>query len=432
MRTNTGKRSPVTRTAYQEPGEDAPSVVVPSKPAPAAKVQRNPAPEPSYTPVEPPMPQMSQPLYREHLAWDTDAGTCATGECMPQDCWISTWAKFDYLLWWRSGMDLPPLVTTAAPGTAQANAGLLGLPTTSNLYGGEREEFPVRPGGRLELGMWFDRSECLGIGGRFFRLGDADATYSALSTGSPILAIPFTEGFNGTNNARLIGFPGTFNGNLNVTMSSEFMGGDAYLRTEWCRPHWGRIDLIGGYQFVRINEGLTIDSTVSDNLGATNRIIDNFQTRNEFHGGQIGFLANVDQGCWSLDMLAKVGLGNMQEEVTISGQGITTVGSSQATIASGLFTQPTNIGTYSRNQFVAIPELGVNVAWHATQCLDLNVGYTAIYYSSVIRPNGALDTTVNTTQVNGGTLSGPARPAFSFDETSMVVHGLSFGATFKW
>lgn len=352
-------------------------------------------------------------------------GYCAP--CLQGPCWI----KAEYILWWRTGMDLPALVTTAPDGTTQAVAGELGQPGTSVLWGGDREEYPVRPGGRISAGWWLDRNECWALEGSYYWLGNAESSYTASSPGSPILAIPFTDGANGTQDARLIGFPGAFSGNLNFVADSEVFGGDLYLRSRWCCTSWGRIDLLAGYQNGRINEGLTLNSTVSDNLGATNSITDSFSTQNEFHGFELGFLANIDRGCYYIDVLGKVGLGNMDETVTISGHSLSTVGATQFATNSGLFTQATNIGTYNRSEFVAVPELGINLGWHLTDCIDFSLGYHLIYFSGVARPGDALDSTVNTSQV-GGPLVGPARPAFTFSDSDYLLQGLNCGVTWRW
>lgn len=357
--------------------------------------------------------------------------SCLSGSCSPCSAG-PIWLRADYILWWRSGLDLPSVVTTSPDGTPFATAGELGRPTTSTLFGGKEEEYPVRPGGRVEAGLWLDSCETFAIGGRFFWLGDAELSYTAASNGSPILAMPFTEGEDNTLDARLISYPNTFFGNLDVRASSEVFGGDAYARMLWCRTDWGRIDLLGGYQFARLNEGLVMDSTVSDFNGASNRLIDTFDTRNEFHGGQIGVTARIDHCCYYIDLLAKVGLGNMSQEVQISGQSISTVGSTVSTLNnSGLYAQSTNVGTYTREEFVAIPEFGANFGWHITECIDVNVGYTLIVFSNVVRPGEAIDQVVNTSQI-GGPLTGPARPSFEFEDTSMVLHGLNLGVTVKF
>jgi hypothetical protein len=89
------------------------------------------------------------------------------------------------------------------------------------------------------------------------------------------------------------------------------------------------------------------------------------------------------------------------------------------------------VGTYDRDQFVVIPEVGANLGWHISECVDFNIGYTFVYYSSIARPGDAIDTTVNTTQA-GATLVGPARPDFTFSESGFITHGLNLGVTFRW
>jgi hypothetical protein len=356
--------------------------------------------------------------------------------CLGPNCNLCTtgpiWVRADYLVWWRSGLDLPALVTTAPDGTPLATAGELGQSSTTTLFGNDNERYPARPGGRVEAGLWLDQCECWAVGGRFYWLGDATLNYNNSSTGSPILAIPFTEGQDGSQDARLLSYPGTFNGSMNATATSEVFGGDAYLRAQWCQTSWGRVDLLGGYQFARINEGFVMNSTAADFGGASNQLSDTFDTKNEFHGGVLGLMAHVDHCWWYVDALAKVGLGNMHQTVDISGRSVSTVGGTTSVINnSGLFAQPTNVGTHSRNQFTAIPEVGVNVGWHVTNCLDVNFGYTLIVFTGVVRPGDAIDTTVNTSQI-GGALTGAARPAFNFTDNDLVVHGLNMGLTFKW
>lgn len=425
-------RAKVAQAAYQEPEmemEEAPSVLrqeVHSAPPASAAI-----PPAQSTIVNPSLPLQASEHPSYHREYDPRNGfACEDGYCAP--CQQGPlWVSAEYILWWRSGMDLPPLVTTAPDGTPQAVAGEIGQPTTRILWGDGYEDYPVRPGGRVSAGLWLDCNECWAIGGSYYWLGDAESNYSASSTGSPILAIPFTEGGNGTQDARLIGFPGTFSGNLNFTTNSEVFGGDIYLRSLWCCPSWGRIDLLVGYQHARINEGIVMDSFVSDNLGASSRVIDTFRTTNEFHGVELGFLANIDRGCYFIDITGKVGLGNMYETVSISGTNTSAVGATQVTTNGGLFTQASNIGNYSRDEFVAVPEFGIKLGWHLTECIDFTLGYNVIYFSGVVRPGDAIDTTVNTSQV-GGTLVGAARPAFEFTDSHMVLHGLNFGVTYKW
>lgn len=432
----------VTRTAHQQPAESAPSVMAPSsrtpaRPAPAERIERPRATAPIQGEIIDEGTIIEGAVHRHrsgHPGHDF-ADMSFNEDCLGPSCRPCSsgplWVKADFILWWRSGQELPPLVTTAPDATPLSLAGEIGPPTTSILFGGEREDYPVRPGGRIEAGTWFDACQCFGIGGRFYWAGDAELSYANSSTGSPILAIPFTEGANGTADARVIAYPGTFRGEIDFRGTSEVFGGDAYGRMLWCRTDWGRLDLVAGYQFARINEGLTLDSTVTNNSGATNQLIDTFRTTNEFHGGMIGVAAHIDRCWYHVDLMAKVGLGNMHETVDIRGQSISTVGGTTSVLNGGLFAQGTNIGEHSRSEFVAIPEFNANVGWCITDCIDFNIGYTLIVFTGVARPGDAIDTTVNTTQI-GSALTGPARPAFTFTDSDMVLHGLNMGVTFKW
>ena len=59
-------------------------------------------------------------------------------------------------------------------------------------------------------------------------------------------------------------------------------------------------------------------------VGTRLDVLDSFETRNEFHGGMLGLLAEIEGGSWSFNMLAKLGLGNMRQKVIISGQTLIT------------------------------------------------------------------------------------------------------------
>src|SRR5215831_18765845 len=70
------------------------------------------------------------------------AGT-STGECtigspgeMATGAPGCLWAEAEYLLWWMKGASLPPLITASPAGTPSTQAGVLGAPTTTVVFGG--------------------------------------------------------------------------------------------------------------------------------------------------------------------------------------------------------------------------------------------------------------------------------------------------------
>ena len=102
----------------------------------------------------------------------------------------------------------------------------------------------------------------------------------------------------------------------------------------------------------------------------------------------------------------------------------------------GLLAQPTNIGHYSRNRFAVAPEAGVKLGYQVTDWMKLTVGYSFVYLSDVARPGHQIDRTVNTSQLasqlGGGMLVGPARPAFVFKGTDFWGQGLNLGMELRY
>jgi hypothetical protein len=233
-------------------------------------------------------------------------------------------------------------------------------------------------------------------------LGDEQTSFSASSTGDPILARPFFDVATNSQASRLLAFPGVVTpGNVTVTTDSEVMGGDAYVRRALCRWQGGRFDLIVGYQFARIDESLIISDLLTDanagNLipdGTTQAITDSFVTRNEYHAASVGAAAQFERGCLRLDLLGKIGFGNMQETVTIFGQTVTDtppLGSPDNVQQFGLLAQGVNIGTFSQDQFTVSPEINVKLVYHVTPCVDVAAGYTFLYWSNLAQPGRQMD-----------------------------------------
>jgi hypothetical protein len=345
------------------------------------------------------------------------------------------WAEFEYLLWWRRGGNLPPLVTTSPNGTPLAAAGVLGQSGTSTLFGGDRLGGDARPGGRITLGTWLDVYQCNGVEGRFWSLGSETIRFNTASNGDPILARPFNNqdpviGPTGST-SRPLAFPLiATNGRVNVVSNSRILGGDAVYRRLICDTGTVRIDLLAGYQFARIEEDLTISDSFEDvdpnNIitdGTRQDITDFFDTRNEFHGGQIGLDSTYFGSCWRLNLLAKVAFGNMHQSVTIAGQTVNNVPNdpnSPFILAEGLLANTGNQGSFQRDKFAVVPELGADLLFPLSDSIDLSMGYSFILWSNVLQPGD---------QINPA-LAVPA--PFVYNDTTYWVHGFNAGVEMRF
>jgi hypothetical protein len=352
-------------------------------------------------------------------------GTC--GDCGPHDCEMCCgkplwWCKLDVLLWWREGRDLPPLVTTDDPTIEDSTtAGI--LPDATILFGGGREVSQMQVGGRVDLGFWLDPQECMGLGNRFFGLGRDSMRFRIDSLDNPVLAIPFNDA--GTPESLLVAFPGISSGSIDVQGTSEVLGNDLYLRCLICRDCDSRLDFVTGWHFSRINDDLRIRSrsTITETggdipFGTQSDVLDRFDTRNEFHGAILGLVHEYECRCWSWTTLARMSLGNMNQQVIIDGQTTIAVPDEDPEItAGGLFTNPdTNIGTASRDEFTAVTEVGLTLAYHWGDCTKLSVGYSFIYWSDVLRPGDHIDPNI-----------GDGQPAFRFNRGDYWVQGVNLG-----
>ena len=137
-----------------------------------------------------------------------------------------------------------------------------------------------------------------------------------------------------------------------------------------------------------------------------------------------------------MDALMRMGIGNMKQEVMIQGNTVRTPAGAAALPVEqgGLLAQRTNIGTYTRNEFGIVPELGATLGYQFTQHLRLTAGYSFIYFSNVVRPGDQIDTTVNPNLMPPENPDETAflNPRFAFQQTDYWVQGLSLGGEYRW
>jgi hypothetical protein len=370
--------------------------------------------------------------------------------CFPAHGWVHA----EYLLWYQSGMRIPALASTSANGTPRANAGVLGVPTTSVLYGNDEILDDSSSGFRIRFGWWLPSFPGWGIEGEYAGLGEQTESFFRNSTGTPIISRPFFNVTRGREDAELVAFPSVVSGSLAIDTVNRFEGAAVRLRKQLCCsdgcdfsaircttvPTSWRLDGTIGYRYWQLGESLAtreqLTSLVANEPG-TFDIRDRFETRNQFNGAEVGLLWQGRRGWWSMDALMRMAIGNVHQTATISGSSVITEGAAPGTTTThqtGFLAQSSNIGNYSRDTFTIIPELGVALGYQLTKRLRVTTGYSLIYWGNVIRPGDQIDLNINpqlfAPQQTAAT--SPNRPQFRFDETDYWVQGLSFGGEFRW
>jgi hypothetical protein len=361
------------------------------------------------------------------------------------------WVSVEYLSWYPVGMNAPALVTTSTPATTPQNqAGVLGIGTTSTLYGGDNNILDDRMSGtRVRFGWWFANNPNLGIEGEYFGFGTKTESFDQQSNGTTILARPFFNAITGLEDSELVSYPGVVSGRVRSTATSKLDGSAVRFRRLLCCssgcgfsllrgpvPSQSRIDATLGWRFLQLKETMGIQedlTSLTANQGSF-VINDNFRTRNQFNGAEIGVHWMGRRGYWSLDTLMRLGLGNTRQEVGINGTTLITQNGVTTNNNGGLLAQRTNSGTFVRNQFGVVPELGATLGYQWTPRLRLTAGYSFIYWSNVVRPGDQIDTTVNPNLLppENPTQTAFLNPRFAFQDSDYWVQGLSLGGEYRW
>ncbi len=363
--------------------------------------------------------------------------------CFPRSGWFSA----DYLGWSPRGMRLPPLVTRSQGNVARNQTGVLGLTTTDILFGNENVVDDWMDGGRLQFGFWLDRCQTWGVGAEYFGFGEQTESFSASTTDHARLARPFFNVLTGAEDAELVSFPGVLTGRVGVDVTSELVGAGFHFRRQTncntgcggglfcgCGTFHSRTDMLFGYRYLQLDESVSVREDLTGLPPDAGRfeIADRFGTRNQFNGVDLGILFNRRQGLWSIDLLAKLAIGNTRQTVDI--QGNTLIDGVGTANNGGLLAQQSNMGQYRRDQFTILPELGATIGYQWTQHLRLKAGYTMIFWSNVVRPGDQIDLDINPNFLPPPAVpfGGASRPAFKFVDTDYYVHGLNLGAEYNW
>ncbi len=367
------------------------------------------------------------------------------------------YASAEYLLWWVKGFNTPPLVTTSPAAVAQPFQGVLGVPTTTVLFGGSQLNQDPFSGGRFRAGYAFGPCNLWAIEGSYFFLGQQSANFSASSPSTPVIARPFiaNDAVGGQfQTAELVASPGTgpgelfaSTGSIRVSAPTQLWGAELNVRRQICCGCNYRFDVLAGYRFLNLRESLNITedlvalravpasgTAVGDHIVVT----DHFGTRNTFNGGQLGVAGEWRTGRLFVGGRVQVALGNVHQVININGS--TTITPADPTLpvqhfGSGLLALSSNSGTFTRDRFAVLPEVGLQVGYQLTDHLRAFVAYNFLYLSNVVRPGDQIDRVLNTNLIPPFTAAapaGPVHPVVPFRTTDFWAQGVSFGLEYRY
>ena len=351
----------------------------------------------------------------------------------------SWWDNDELLIWWPRPQSVPPLITASRVATLPT----LGRPETSLLLGNRSIDSQDIAGYRMTVGWSLNKADTVGFEARYFFLGTRTLSYSVGDAGNPharVLGMPYINAFTGTEDALPVASPGISSSLITASATTRVQGAEANVVANLYSGKGLKVHAIAGYRFFQVNEGLNIQQTL---LAYTQpgrpqtmaAISDQFDGRNEFHGGQIGLMADAHRGMFYVEVTGKVALGRNYEVAFIDGETHLLTAASPfpygRSFPGGVYAQPTNMGRYSRSAFAVVPEAMFKVGFKLGDRGRVYVGYNFLYMSDVGRPADQLDRTLNPSlfPLNGGPggFTGPDRPRFDMTRTDFWVQGLVIG-----
>lgn len=325
---------------------------------------------------------------------------------------------------WGDGQNVLPLVTTSAQNPIDLDtAGTLADPLRRNLFGGEEMLGEGVQGIRGEIGLFTSPCRTGGLMLRLFDAGNNSETYQSLPGTNGFIARPFLDG--NSQQSLVINHGNVASGTVSASIESDVYGGDILLRRAFHQERLARFEWLLGYQMMRLDESLSIDSTTNQN-GIAARVNDSFATSNRFHGAAIGMNMHLSNNCWSFNTMLKLGIGSNDREVDIHGN-TTFSGATSSSTANGLLARQTNSGNYTSSTMVAVPELSMNLGYKVTHRLEAVVGYSFLTLPKSVQAAYQIDPDLRADLTAGG----PA-PRFNLTETNYSLHSLSYGVQYRY
>jgi hypothetical protein len=328
------------------------------------------------------------------------------------------------------------------------------------LFGGQGGlDYGAFNGLRLNLGGWLDQDRRFGVEAGGFALEHRAVGFSAQgdATGQPFLATPFVNAVTGHQNVYFISqnfadpaLTALLTGSVGVVSSTSLWSWEISGVANLARTTAWNVDFLGGFRQTSLRENFSYVTTASNIVpggaalfqltpldpGFSVTTFDGIATRNTFNGAQLGARVDRQWGRLSVDVVGKLGLGSMHEAVNIQGLTTTNAPLPVTQAVGGIYAQQSNIGTFNRDVFAVIPEVGVNLSFQLKPSVIARVGYTFLYMSNVVRPGDQIDPQINVNRVPidpaFGTPGGPNRPAFDVRTTGFWAQGINLGLEFRF
>lgn len=310
--------------------------------------------------------------------------------------------------------------------------------------------FEGQPGGRITIAYWWDDCQTYGWDTSFLFVPKFSLNYR--TENCPFLGRQFCDAYTGVESSLLVAYPGIATGNITISAGTFSWGAEtnfyANLMDDPIVDGY-RVDFLVGFRYLELNENLNISSVTSffrtgqtglfvPFQGSSIQVFDAFANRNQFVGGQFGFVYTMFGEVGDLEIKGKLAFGSNHQTNLITGWQVRTdAGGGITESRGGLLALPTNIGRHKHNEFTIVPEMTATMRFRLCDNLFFRVGGTFIFWNRIIRPGDQIDRNVDLTQLpNFGTPGSQqaslGRPGVNFNQSEFAIYGLNLGLEFRW
>ncbi len=354
---------------------------------------------------------------------------CSTSPAGPR-----VYGSAEYLLFWTKNEPISLPLLSAGPASSQ---GVVGAPGTTVLFGGSPFDLGTFNGLRVTAGaanVWgkfgFEGSGFLlekrGVG--VFASANAFDTANVLARPiiNPATGLPSSTGVHFGAVVPVTGY--------SAAVSSRLWGAEANGTWTAADDAYRTVRILGGFRYLDLDETI-FDRTIIQAIGTfgsfvPGTVVDSvatFRGRTQFYGPQLGVDGDWRFGKFDLNLRAKFAMGVSHELVFIGGNQVQYFpNGTQVVQQNSVTARPSNISTATKDMFAVVPELGGNVGYDVTENFRVQVGYQFLFWSAVVRPGEQIDPYINLNR------SGIAVPVPMFNQSGYWVHGVNFGASWKF
>lgn len=332
-------------------------------------------------------------------------------------------------------LSVGPIGTAARPGVDDG---------ARALFGGNTLDLSPYATLKQTIGFWGD-GRCWGMEASAFLTEQRAEVNRFLGpiNGRNVLARPNINALTGVPDSVLISSPPNFGGSAGTYTNARAGGAELNFLRGCAYYDKFKFNLLGGFRWMSLNEQMRVDSNsvLTDQNPAdppTVDIIDNWTTRNNFYGLQIGFQSELRHNRWFVDMTAKVAAGFTHEQLDVSGSTRFVNAGIENIVPFGAYTLAPNVGRFADKEFAFMPEGVIKLGYQWTQRLSTYVGYDGMYVSRVVRPGPQVNPVINPTLLpvsqafNPQFPFGPAQPALPFDKSDFYMQGFLFGLSYRY